>query len=448
MAFNINQRLNGLEPLAYAGANAVQPPDFVTKSRPPTANDSKNFYLGQIWLDTGTNTPPTSSDIYMLVSLVGNQATWVNFSGGAGTIQTLTGNTGGAVGPDGAFNINVVGDGTTISVAGNPGTHTLTISTVGTGVVNTLTGNSGGAVSPTAGNINVLGTGVITVVGNPGTSTLTVTPSGSIASSFITNPATGTATPAAGVLTFTNGNNITFTAGGSSVAAAVTGTTNRSLQLGNASGSLTSLGVATNGQLPIGSTGANPVLATLTAGAGISITNGAGSITIAQTVVAERPTFIYRLNREDNVSGDGTVHFMGSVTAMTSILDNTGGAFFPGNGAGLGAVFTAPIEGIYFFSMNPEVDIAVGGGNEYQLQFITSTRNPGVANLPTRNRVGNFFGINGGLVVSCSTTIELNVGDTVQFKFASFGGAKTDSLCVNSTTGITVNGYLLQPMTI
>lgn len=44
---------------------------------------------------------------------------------------------------------------------------------------------------------------------------------------------------------------------------------------------INSLGVATNGQIPIGSTGADPVLATLTAGTGISITNGAGSITIA-----------------------------------------------------------------------------------------------------------------------------------------------------------------------
>ena len=41
--------------------------------------------------------------------------------------------------------------------------------------------------------------------------------------------------------------------------------------------------MATNGQLPIGSTGADPVLATLTAGTGISITNGAGSITIASS---------------------------------------------------------------------------------------------------------------------------------------------------------------------
>lgn len=39
----------------------------------------------------------------------------------------------------------------------------------------------------------------------------------------------------------------------------------------------------TNGQLPIGSTGADPVIATITAGSNITVTNGAGSITIAAT---------------------------------------------------------------------------------------------------------------------------------------------------------------------
>ena len=44
---------------------------------------------------------------------------------------------------------------------------------------------------------------------------------------------------------------------------------------------ITSLAQATNGQLVIGSTGVDPVLATVTAGAGITVTNGAGSITIS-----------------------------------------------------------------------------------------------------------------------------------------------------------------------
>ena len=43
------------------------------------------------------------------------------------------------------------------------------------------------------------------------------------------------------------------------------------------------LGPLTNGQLLIGSTGADPVAATLTAGPGVSIANGAGTITISGT---------------------------------------------------------------------------------------------------------------------------------------------------------------------
>lgn len=60
--------------------------------------------------------------------------------------------------------------------------------------------------------------------------------------------------------------------------------TQYNLLMGGAnSHTITNLGSATNGQLPIGSTSASPVLATLTAGTGISITNGAGSITISSS---------------------------------------------------------------------------------------------------------------------------------------------------------------------
>lgn len=55
--------------------------------------------------------------------------------------------------------------------------------------------------------------------------------------------------------------------------------TNHSVLVGGSSNAITSLAL-TNGQLPIGSTGADPSAATLTAGTGVSISNGAGSITI------------------------------------------------------------------------------------------------------------------------------------------------------------------------
>jgi len=51
--------------------------------------------------------------------------------------------------------------------------------------------------------------------------------------------------------------------------------------LGSGTGAITALGQATNGQLVVGSTGADPVLATLTGGANITVTNTAGGISIA-----------------------------------------------------------------------------------------------------------------------------------------------------------------------
>ena len=57
--------------------------------------------------------------------------------------------------------------------------------------------------------------------------------------------------------------------------------TNGGVLLGSGTGAITALGQATNGQLVIGSTGADPVLATLTGGANITVTNSAGGISIA-----------------------------------------------------------------------------------------------------------------------------------------------------------------------
>lgn len=45
-------------------------------------------------------------------------------------ILTVTANSGGAVSPNASGNLNVVGDGTTINAVGNPGTNTVTLSTI------------------------------------------------------------------------------------------------------------------------------------------------------------------------------------------------------------------------------------------------------------------------------------------------------------------------------
>lgn len=71
-----------------------------------------------------------------------------------GGVETITGNSGGAVGPDGANNINVIGDGTTIDVVGNPGTNTLTVSLIGGEAANSFPTDSGTAI-PSSGILNI-----------------------------------------------------------------------------------------------------------------------------------------------------------------------------------------------------------------------------------------------------------------------------------------------------
>jgi hypothetical protein len=84
---------------------------------------------------------------------------------GSGTVKTLTGNTEGAVPPNGAGNIDVVGNGTTTTVVGDPGTNTLTINTTGAVAASFPTDSntaipSGGALTIHGGHdINTSGAG-------------------------------------------------------------------------------------------------------------------------------------------------------------------------------------------------------------------------------------------------------------------------------------------------
>lgn len=101
--------------------------------------------------------------------------------------------------------------------------------------------------------------------------------------------------------------------------------TAHSLLLGQGTSPITALGAATDGQLPIGSTGVDPVLTTLTQGSGISITNGAGSITIAAnggvatTYTEDTGTATPSANNL-NVLGSGSITTSGSGSTITTSL--------------------------------------------------------------------------------------------------------------------------------
>lgn len=114
--------------------------------------------------------------------------------------------------------------------------------------------------------------------------------------------------------------------------------TQHSLLLGGSNNhTINNLGVASNGQLPIGSAGADPTLATLTAGTGVSISNGAGSITINAVgsgltwTVVTGATQAMTSNNGYIANRSGTVAFtlpttsaVGDMVAVTGINTATG----------------------------------------------------------------------------------------------------------------------------
>lgn len=65
-----------------------------------------------------------------------------------------------------------------------------------------------------------------------------------------------------------------------------TSLTDGGVLLGSGTGAISSMSVLTNGQLLIGDGSGDPTAATLTGGSGITVTNGAGSISIAADQVA------------------------------------------------------------------------------------------------------------------------------------------------------------------
>jgi hypothetical protein len=203
-------RLNGLNPLAYMGVSPVSVASLLYKTSDPTPTDAKNFAIGAVWINTSALTA------WILMSLASGVATWVKFTGSTGTVVSLTGNSGGAVFPL-VGNINVIGSNN-ITVAGNPATHTLTISDSGA-VANSFHEDSGVA-TPAAGILNIFGTPNEIVTSGAG-NTVTIATASAVANSFVTN--SGTATPSAGVLNVLGTTNqITTTGSGNTVTAAFT----------------------------------------------------------------------------------------------------------------------------------------------------------------------------------------------------------------------------------
>lgn len=175
------------------------------------------------------------------------------------------------------------------------------------GPVTTLTGNTGGAVSPTGGNINVEGSGNITFTGNPGLSTTTAT---------------------------------------------LVGTTNHAVQIGNSSGSLTSISVGTTGQVLTGVTGSDPIFSspapsiiTITGDSGgglvgnsFTFTGGTTGLTFSgagttETLIGTLAIANGGTNATSFATTDGTVYYNG--TRLVTTATGTTGQVLTSNGTGV-----------------------------------------------------------------------------------------------------------------
>jgi hypothetical protein len=100
-------------------------------------------------------------------------------------------------------------------------------------------------------------------------------------------------------------------------------TTNHSVLVGGASNGITNIAL-TNGQLAIGSTGADPSAATLSAGTGVSITNGAGSITISAAGGGLTWTVVTGTTQAGAVNSGYIANNAGLVTVTLPSVSNVG----------------------------------------------------------------------------------------------------------------------------
>lgn len=320
---------NSLYPVAN-GITSSSPFIEVFMTRDPTTSNTL-YPIQKRWFNTLTNNE------WILVGFTASNgviyANWQNITTGGGTItETLTGNSGGAVGPS-ANNINTAGSGS-ITIVGNPSTNTLTTQLTGLTAHDVLVG---------------AGTATITSV-SPSTAGFVLTSNGTSADpSFQTISAsgavtslsgdTGTATPNAGAITVSGGTTGLTTTGSS-----------HTLTLGG------TLGIANGGTDATSFTQTNGIVTYN----GTRLVNYAGPQISSAGVYTNtsQPCFmVYLTTAVPDVSGDTTNYALLYDTTQfdqaSNVTLNSGGH----------TIFTAPVTGKYLFCGCINFNWTMGTGN-------------------------------------------------------------------------------------
>ena len=380
-------RLSGINPLAYQGVEASSPPQFLWMRRDPTPRDYDNFNIGTIWLNLATQA------VWMLVNLDNHVATWIEFDTGAGAAtQYQTGDGLQAV-PDAMGTLFLPG-GTLIDTLTAPNVNSVTINVTDGGDGQVIIGQ--GANPPVWGDLTSLG-GTIVITpnapGHPNTINLEANNAGAL--TFVEDA--GAATPAAGILNVL-GDGVTIATAGAgntitiSEIAPGAGTTYIT-DAGNATPAANILNVVGDG------------VNTATAGAGNTVTVSY----IGGGVFPFQSAFSYwKWNDPQGlVTGDGTI--------VTMLFTNP---IFDLNGDFDGTYFTAPVNGVYFF----EVIALLTRQFPSVVNFTSFLIGPGstfTANEASLSSIlmnGITYGINH------SAIMRLNAGDQVYFQIQASGG--------------------------
>jgi len=232
-------------------------------------------------------------------------------------IATITGDAGGAVGPDAVGDIGLQGTaGANITVTGTPASNLLEIALTGTTQYCLQVGDATGSLDSLA-----VGATNQVLLGNTGAN-----PSwGTVGNAALTNSS----------VTLSNGNNITVTGSplslGGTASFNLTGTTQHAIQVGDATGSLDSLAIGTAGQVLVsGGAGANPAWTTST----MPTTAAVGDIIYASAIntLTMRP-FVNTATRYLKNTGDaattpewGQVDLTDGVTGVLPIANGGTGS--------------------------------------------------------------------------------------------------------------------------
>lgn len=303
---------------------------------------------------------------------------------GAG-IETLTGNSGGAVSADGANNVNTVGTGS-VTVVGNPGTNTLTAQLTGLTNHNLLVG---------------AGTATITKVAPSATSGIPVISQGAAA-----DPAFGTAVVAGG-----GTGNTTFTPYSVICAGTTaTGTFQNVSGVGTSGQVLTSNGAAALPTWQAAGSGGITTIAGNTGTATGSTVNFHSTATAGATTSFSASASTVNLNLADS-----KLNIILGTNTTTAGLGLTSGSNIGMGDSSLANLTGASIVG----------NVAIGGASGYGIS--NGSSNTFLGNGAGGGTVGNFF----------SSSFNIGIGDGCMSNL--FGGP-----CIPGDGNIGIGGSCLQ----